>query len=367
MRITGLEAIQLRLPIRGRRRLGVGDLPHVDNVLIRLFTDEGLVGLGEASPWPVFAESAEATLAVLRAHLGPALVGEDPFRIEALMAKLDRVLAGHPFAKAAIDMALHDLVGRALGQPISTLLGGRCRDRVPLSFSVAQQDTARDLDEIASLRAQGLRIFKVKTGVLPARDDLERVRRIAEALADGAELRLDYNQALTAEEALVRVRAMEAFHPTFIEQPLPKWDLEGMARIARAIDTPIVADESVFGPHDALRLVRLEAADMVSIKLMKTGGLLGAKRVAAIAEAAGLPCYAGAMWESGVGLAAHLHFACSTPIVHYGSDYYISSFLLQQDIISPPLRSEDGWIYPPDGPGLGVTLDEDAVRAFRVA
>jgi muconate cycloisomerase len=193
------------------------------------------------------------------------------------------------------------------------------------------------------------------------------VRAIRELIGPAGDLRLDYNQSIRVDQAIRILRELERYQPTFIEQPTPRWDVENLAKIAAAIDTPIMADEAVFSPADAVRVVRQQAADLISIKLMKPGGLRRAQRVAAIAEAAGIPCYAGAMWESSVGIAAALHFMAATPNVRYGSDFYIPYFLMAHDIVREPPRFADGCVHVPHGPGLGVELDEAAVQRVRVS
>lgn len=367
MKITRITTEVLRIPIRHPGSLGVGKLDEIENVLVRVETSDGLVGIGESSPWPVFAESCWSVKAALDHYLGPCLVGANPFDIERLLIKMDQTLADAPFAKAAVDIALHDLVGKALGQPVYNLLGGLVRDRITMSYSIANQDVERDVREVAWLRERGVRVFKIKTGVVPPAVDRERVRAIRDLVGPDADIRLDYNQSIEVDQAIRILRDLEAFRPTFIEQPTRRWDIDNLARIAAAIDTPIMADEAVFSPADAMRVVRQGAADLISIKLMKPGGIARSRRVAAIAEAAGVPCYAGAMWESGVGIAASLHFMAANPNVKYGSDFYIPYFLMERDIVKQPPRFEDGFVYVPHGPGLGVELDEDAVRRFRIA
>jgi muconate cycloisomerase len=212
----------------------------------------------------------------------------------------------------------------------------------------------------------GLKRFKIKTGVLPVEKDVERLREIKKILPPDAQLRIDYNQGLSWEQAMISCRRCAEFQPTYMEQPVKMWDIEGMARIAAAIDVPISADESVFSIHDCLNVIKAGAADIISIKIAKHGGLCRSKKVAAIAEAAGLPCYAGAMWESGLGVAASLQVTCSTPNIIYGSDYYIPFFFMDDDLIKEPLKIEDGYMLVPHGPGLGVEVDEDAVNKYRL-
>ncbi len=367
MKVTRIASEVLCIPIRHEGSLGVGKLAEIENVLVRVETDAGLVGIGESSPWPVFAENCWSVKAALDHYLGPCLIGENPFDLERLLLKMDQTLADTPFAKAALDMALFDLLGKALNQPVYNLLGGLVQDRITMSYSIANQDVDKDVREVEWLLGKGVRVFKIKTGVVPPALDRERVRAIRHVVGSEGDIRLDYNQSIQVEQAIRILRELEEFRPTFIEQPTRRWDVDNLAKIARAIDTPIMADEAVFSPAEALRLVRLEAADLISIKLMKPGGIWRSKKIATIAEAAGIPCYAGAMWESGVGIAASLHFMAATPNVKYGSDFYIPYFLMQRDIVKNPPRFEEGCVYVPHGPGLGVELDEEAVRRFRVA
>jgi muconate cycloisomerase len=367
MKITGFRSIVVSLPIRHKGYLGVGSLERVDNVLVVLETDAGIAGVGEASPWPCFAENAWSIKAAIDRYLGPALIDADPFDIERLLLHLDDVLHDYGFAKAALDMALYDIMGKALDRPVYRLIGGKVRERTTISYSIANQDIAKDLDEIKWLMDQGLFVFKIKTGVLDFAPEVKRVEAIRKFLPAHADMRIDFNQGLMRELALKTCRALEPFQPTFIEQPVKGWDIAAMAAIARAIDTPIMADESVFSIHNAIEVVRREAADIASIKLMKPGGILRSRKAAAVFEAAGLPCYAGAMWESGIGIAASLHFMAATPNVRYGSDFYVCNFLLTDDLIKQPLRIHDGYMYVPEGPGLGVEVDWAAVEKYRAS
>jgi muconate cycloisomerase len=367
MKVTGVQAIVVSIPIRHKGYLGIGSLERVDNVIVVLETDAGVSGFGEASPWPCFADNAWSIKAAIDRYLGPAIVGENPFDVERLLLKMDDVLHDYNFAKSAVEMALLDVSGKSLGVPLYRLLGGKVRDRTTLSYSIANQDIAKDLDEIKWLLDQGLFVFKIKTGVLDFKPEVRRVEAIRKALPVAADMRIDFNQGLKRELAIKTCRAIEAYEPTFIEQPVKGYDIDMMARIADAIDTPLMADESVFSMQNAIDVVKAGAADIASIKIMKPGGILRSRKVAAIFEAVGTPCYAGAMWESGIGIAASLHFMASTPNVRYGSDYYIPNYLLLDDMIVDSLRVSDGYIYVPEEPGLGVELDWKAVEKYRVA
>ena len=208
--------------------------------------------------------------------------------------------------------ATHQFLGKALGTPVCNLLGGPFRDEIPLSFSLANPDLAADVEMAKRLYGEGLRIFKVKTGAAGHAEDLRRLEILRAELADDVDLRVDYNQALDVFDAIPKLRDVEAFRPTFIEQPVDLHRLDAMAEIARALDTPIMADESVFSPADALAVAGQRAADIISIKVMK-GGTLNVRRISAVAQAAGIPCYGGDMAESGLGHLAGAHVIAATP------------------------------------------------------
>lgn len=367
MKIVALETIITRPPIRHVGHLGVGKLTSVDNVIVRMRTDEGIIGTGEASPWAVFADNAQSIKATIDHYLAPAIVGMSPFNVEAILIAMDAAHYGASFAKAGVEMAVLDAAGKALGRPVYDLLGGLVRDRINISYSVANKDVDADLAEIRWLLGEGFKVLKIKTGVLKPKAEIARIRAIRELVGADFDLRLDFNQGGSRDQAMRLCRALEEFSPTFIEQPMKGFDLDGMAELTRSLDVPIMADESVLSWEQGFQVVKRGAADILNIKIAKTGGIVRAKKVAGLCEAAGIPCYAGAMWESGIGIAASLHFACSTPAVKYGSDFYTGTHLTTDDLIVDALRIVDGDILVPQGPGLGVEVDWDAVERFRVA
>jgi len=367
VKIESIETFATCPPIRHAGTLGVGTFDRAESVIVRVRTDTGVEGVGEASMWAPFTDNLYAARETIDRYLGPAVVGMSPFDGEAINQTMERVQHGASSAKAAVDMACLDAAARAVGVPLHTLLGGLVRDRISLSYSVTNQDIDADLAEIRWLLEEGFHVLKIKTGVLAFKPEIERIEAIRKFLPAHADMRIDFNQGLERELAIRTCRALEQFEPTFMEQPVKGHDIDMMARIATAIDTPIMADESVFSMQNALDVVKAGAADIASIKLMKPGGILRSRKVAAIFEAAGMPCYAGAMWESGIGIAASLHFMASTPNVRYGSDFYIPNFLLLDDLVVEPLRMGEGHIYVPEAPGLGVDVDWKAVEQYRVS
>jgi muconate cycloisomerase len=367
IKISGLEVWHVSWPLKMKRRHGVGDIERaMGGVIVKLTTDAGLVGWGEAAPWSVFTGTAEANALGVHTSLRPLLIGADPFQVATLMAKADKALVGHTEGKAAIEAALLDIVGRRLGVPVAQLFGGFCRTRVPLSVSIANPDFEEDVAFARRCAADGIRIFKVKTGFLSHREDMRRLERLRAELPADTDLRVDYNQGLEPWDAIRQLREIETFRPTFIEQPVRRHERAALAAITAAIDTPIMADESVFSPAEAIDLVRLQAADLVSIKIMKSGGIARGREIAAICEAAGIACYGGTMFEAGLAIAAGLHLLASTPNISLGAEFYTSTYVMGVEILATPIEIAEGMTKVPTGPGLGVTVDEDAVRRVSV-
>jgi muconate cycloisomerase len=346
------------------RLQGVGNVKGtVKRVLLELTASDGTVGWGEAAPWEVFTGTPEAAFAAVDVYLRPVLIGRPIRRIRETMALLDKTLVGHAEAKVAIETALFDILGKQTGLSVADLLGGRVRDTIPLSFSIADPDFAADLDRMRTMVATGNVIYKVKTGVKPHREDLAHLETMRAEFGDSIDLRLDYNQALQPFGAIKILRDVDRFRPTFIEQPVPRPHLAAMASFAAALDTPILADESCFDAQDLVEIVRLQAADAISVKLMKCGGLLKAQSLMAIADTAGLPGYGGTLWEGGIGLAAGTHLIAATPGISLGCEFYMPHHVLTEDVLEQRIPHRDGHVVVPDGPGLGITVNDAAIRA----
>jgi muconate cycloisomerase len=255
-----------------------------------------------------------------------------------------------------------DIVGKGVGLSVADLLGGRVRDRIPLSFSIADPDFAADLDRMRAMVPAGNVIYKVKTGVKQHREDLDHLEAIRTEFGAKVDLRLDYNQALKPFGAIKILRDVETFAPTFIEQPVPRDNLDAMASFVAALDTPILADESCFDSRDLMEIIRLKAANAISIKLMKAGGLFKAQGIMAIADGAALPGYGGTLWEGGIGLAAGTQLIAATPGISLGCEFYMPHHVLTEDVLEERVPNEHGHVVVPDGPGLGIRVTEHSVR-----
>jgi muconate/chloromuconate cycloisomerase len=364
--IADVRIVVADIPVRRPHHMSFTTLEAMNFVFVRLETRDGLVGWGEAAclGGPTWSEeSAESVAATIERYVAPWLRGRDGEHIEALRAEMARRVQGNPFARAAVEMALWDLNGRALGVPVHRLLGGRVRDRVPLSWSLAVADPAAEIIEARSMVARGHRIFKIKTGARPLADDVRRVESIRAAVGPDVSLRVDANQGWDRPTALRAIQAMAPCNLDFVEQPLPRWDLEGMAELGRRVDVPIMADESCFSPHDALTITRLGGVGILGLKLTKSGGILGTMAIARIAEAGGLGCYVGCMIETSLGTAAYLHVALAATPVTWGCELF-GPLLLAGDVTRDPVRYADGAIVALDRPGLGVDVDETALKEW---
>lgn len=384
MKITALEPMLVALPPRRPHHwTGLTTALGRGYVLLKVHTDEGLTGLGEApvlKDWGgdygrYYGESPQTTLAVLRDYLGPAVVGQNPLELERVYELADRSIRGYPYAKAALDVALHDLAAKALGIPVYQLLGGRYRDRVAVAHSIGLMEIEEAVHEAAAAVEEGITTLKLKVGQDQERD-VRLVREVRRAVGAQVRIRVDANQGYpSVKAALGAIRPMEEEGIWFVEQPVE--GIGGLARIARALSIPVMADESAWTPQDVLEIIAREAAEMVSLYYTKPGGLRRAQRVAALCEAAGLPCDINGSLEMGVGNAANLHLAAATPIVTIPGSIPITQPAGQEvtriagrfyldDIVKAPFRYQDGHLLVPEGPGLGVELDEAKVERYRI-
>jgi muconate cycloisomerase len=361
-----VRVIQADIPVARPHKMSFTTLEAVNFVFVRLETADGLVAWGEAAclGGPTWSEeSSESIAATIQRYIVPWLIGRDASGIEVLSREMARRVQGNPFARAAVEMALWDLNGRALGVPVHRLLGGRVRDRVPLSWSLAVADPDAEIEEARTKVALGHRIFKIKTAARPVAEDVERVRRLREALGPDISRRVDANQGWDRPTALKAIRAIEPYGIDFVEQPVPRWDFEGMAEIARRVTVPIMADESCFSPQDALAIARLGGVSILGLKVTKSAGIIGSMSIARIAEAAGMGCYVGCMIETSLGTAAYLQVALAAAPVTWGCELF-GPLLLKGDVVRQPVRYEDGAILALDGPGLGVEVDETALKEW---
>lgn len=360
-KIVAMDVRHLSVPVVSRRDHGIGSVENTcEIIVVRLTSESGAEGWGEASPWSVFTGSPEASFAALDRYLRPLVVGQPVGNRAAIMARSQYTVAHCTEAKAALDSALLDLAGQITGLPAHAFLGGKCRDRIPLSCSIANPDFNSDIVLLDRLVADGVRLIKLKTGFRDHAFDimrLERIRRDYPSLS----IRVDYNQGLAPDDAAARVADVAMFKPDFIEQPVRAHNFALMARLRDMIDVPLLADESVFGPEDMARAIAERICDGVSIKIMKSGSFDRAQHMAAMAAASGLSAYGGDMFETGLAHLAGAHLIAATPAITLGCEFYQARYFLAQDILQTPFAIEAGHVVVPNTPGLGPRPDIDLI------
>jgi len=312
-------------------RIAPGASTESHNVIVKILTDYKVFGWGESSPSQrVTGETAETVVNALD-KIAPKLIGMCPLRIEQDVEAMDAVVDGNPAAKAAVDMALHDILGKTARKPLFTLLGGY-RTEVLTDITLGIKSPKEMASDAAKAAKKGFKALKVKVGVDPA-EDVERIKLIREAVGNSMQIRIDANQGWTPKQAIEVLNKIHRFNIRFAEQPVPAEDIKGLVEVRKNSPILVMADESVHSPEDALRLIETEAVDLINIKLMKSGGILKARKIAAIAEAAGMPCMIGCMGESEIGIAAGAHLAAAVRNIQYAdldSDLLLKDRLLKK-------------------------------------
>ncbi|HUZ54594.1 MAG TPA: enolase C-terminal domain-like protein [Streptosporangiaceae bacterium] len=369
MKITDIETIPVVVPISPDRMIVGARGPHDRSpfLLVRVHTDEGLTGLGEVSCTPRWSgEDSETARHICERYLKPRLAGQDPTDVVRLTDVISQAIVGHHFTKAAVEMALWDVLGKTHAVPLYRLLGGAARPGIRTKFSVAAAEPEVAAGIASWACDQGFTAMKVKVGTGLAAD-IARVSAVRAAIGADVKLGVDGNGGWSRADAAAAVAPLAAEAIAFIEQPVDPHDLAGLADIRRRAACPVVADESVGTPADALDVVTAGAADVLSIYVGMAGGIAGAQRAAAIAGAAGLGWTIGSNLELGPALAAHIHFAMATPGLADGivPCDIISTFYYTDDILTEPLPIRAGWAEPPSGPGLGVDIDEEKLERYR--
>lgn len=337
-------------------KMSLGGQDTHDLIFVRIDTREKVFGAGAASPGPTYisGETAVHHLELINNVLGPALVGADPFDLEAAMHKLDSRVKGAERAKAGIDLALHDLMGKAWGVPANKLFGGAVRSRVRASRLMGMYSPQEMAEKSKALVDRGYTALKLKVGTT-LREDVERVQRVRQAVGPEVAITIDFNQACSPKEAIQRIQKMEPYNVEIVEQPVMASDLRGLARVRESVRPLILADESVCSSADALRIIEEGAADIISLKIPKMGGIFKVRKVAAVCEAAGMEYLVGTAPGSRILDAANVHLAVSLRNLRLPCE--IAEFERMANDPCSGLEISQGYLSPPPGPGLGVQVD----------
>jgi L-Ala-D/L-Glu epimerase len=361
IKITGVDIYLYDLPLQSPFRIAIGTMRAANDVLIRIHTDAGLVGLGEACPFPPITGETQATNVAAAQALREIVIGRNPLSIERLGREFGALVHSNPSAAAAFDMALYDILGQLAGLPLFRLLGGDKRE--------FESDITVDLDEpeimagrAAAFVAAGFETIKVKVG--QSRDsDLRRLQAIRDAVGGAVKLQIDANQGWPPAVAMDALKKMERFDILFVEQPVRAFDLPGLRAVRAASPIPIMADEAAFGPADVFKLARAEACDSINIKLMKAGSILNMIKMAHVAEAANMSCMVGCMLESRLALTAAAHVAgAHDNIVWTDLDGHSSHTI---DPVMGGMSFARGRIVLPETPGIGADIDPAFLARLR--
>ncbi|MBM3602140.1 MAG: mandelate racemase [Alphaproteobacteria bacterium] len=382
-RIVSVETLLVQLPTRRVHKWTGLTEPIGRYLIVRMKDDAGHVGWGEApalKDWGgefgrYFGESPSIARHVIEHYLAVAVTGMPHGDFAGLHRRMDAVIKGYPYAKAAVDFAYYDLSAQVLDTPVTTLLGGLARERVPVTHSIGLLGIDEAVNECVRVVGEGIRTIKIKVGQDPKRD-VEIVRAIREAVGPAPDLCVDANEGYaTPGEAIRTLRAMEPYGLKYAEQPV--MGIERLAEVSRAIDTPVMADESAWNAHDVVQIAERRAAEIVSVYTTKPGGLYRAMEVAAVCKAAGIVCNVNGSVETGIGNRANIALAASAPAITLSCVVPVSTPAAAQggqiggiyytdDLLEAPMRLVEGAIEMPEVRGMGIAVDEAKVAQYRV-
>jgi L-alanine-DL-glutamate epimerase-like enolase superfamily enzyme len=362
MNISCIDIYKINIELTHPTVVPIGILDAANNVVVRVTTDSGTCGWGEASPFaPITGDTQDSNFEIAR-PLALSILGKDPLAVETRMREINAETVGEPSLRSAFDMALYDILGQAAGLPLYALLGG---ERRPLrtDFTIGMQETvAKTLERLEECMAMGFNEVKLKVG-RPGLADVEHVAAVRKQVGPDMVIKVDSNQGWDYPTAVANLRAMEPYKLQYSEQPLAAWDYENLRRLREKVDIPICADESVFDDRDALKLVSMGAVDYLNIKLGKSGGIGTALCIEAIARAAGSKCMIGCFAESRLGLTAAAHLASARPNISFLD--LDSAYVLKIDPVDGGLSYDEntgGVIHLPDTPGLGASIREEFLQ-----
>lgn len=363
--IERVETMLVDLPTIRPHKLSVATMDGQTLMLVRIRCSDGIEGWGEGTTiggLAYGAESPESMKLTVDRYVAPLMIGQDATRIGALMARVGQMVKDNRFAKSAVETALLDAQGKRLGVPVADLLGGRRRDRLPVAWTLASGQTARDIDEVEQmLDARRHNIFKLKIGTRPVREDVAHVAAISRAIEGRGSVRVDVNMAWSETDAAWGLPALAEAGCVLAEQPVAS--AAALGRLMRRFPLALMADEVLTGPESAFAVARDAGADVFSVKLEQSGGAFAALRVAAIADAAGVGLYGGTMLEGPVGTIISAHTFATFARLDWGTELF-GPLLLTEDILAEPLVYRDFHLDLPTGPGLGLTLDPDRLAHF---
>lgn len=354
MIIQDIEVKRFSVPLKKPFKTALRTAYTLDSILVKITCDNGMVGWGEASATVVITgDSIESIEAAVANTMRPQLIGKSLLSYENVFHTLHQSMVGNSSAKAAVDMALYDLIAQRCKLPLYQFLGGY-QNQLETDYTVSVNSPQEMGEDAAEYLQQGFNVLKIKVGKDDIDNDIMRIQEIRKSVGDKVKIRLDANQGWGVKDAIRSIRKMEdmGLNIELVEQPVKAHDIDGLKRVTHSVDTPIMADESVFSPAQAFEVIRNRAADMINIKLMKSGGIFKAQLINQMAEEFGIPCMVGSMIESRLSVTAAAHFAASKKnITHFDFD---APLMLLNDLIDGGVEYEGRLMTLPDLPGLGI-------------
>lgn len=361
--ISHVEIYKATIPLREPFIISLGPIFASENILIRLLTNSGRVGYGECSPYAYITGETQATCFAIAKELATLLKGENPFHIDKLIGKMDDCVAGNTTIKSAFDMALYDLIAQLANVPLYKYLGGSAEKKIFTDQTVGIADPKTMAEKALQITQKGIGELKIKLGTNHD-DDVARIKAIREEVGDHVKIRIDANQGWDYTSAIQTLRSLEKYHIMFCEEPVPSWNVHDLARVRSKSPIPIMADESLFDHHDAMKLVRTDAVDYFNIKLAKSGGIFKALKILHVAESAGIKCQIGAMGESRLAMTAAAHLGLSSKhLCFFDLD---PPFMQKVDpILGGLVYGDKGQVIISNASGLGVTLDPEYLKGLE--
>ncbi|MEY8000877.1 dipeptide epimerase [Clostridium sp. Mt-5] len=353
MKIKDIKMKKISVPLNTPFRTALRTVESIEDIIVEIYTDTDNIGFGEAPPTGVITgDTIGAIKGAIEDHIKKSIIGMDIENFEAIMQKLNSCIVKNTSAKAAVDIALYDLYGQLYNTPLYKLLGG-FRKEITTDITISVNEPEEMVRDSISAIKRGYKTLKIKVGE-DSKKDLERMKAIRQAVGYDIALRIDANQGWKPKEAVNVLRKMEDadLKIEFVEQPVTAHDIDGLKFVTDNISIPVLADESIFSPLDALNILQKRAADLINIKLMKTGGLYNALKICSLAEIYGVECMIGCMLEAKVSVTAAVHLACAKSVItKIDLD---GPVLCKEDPIKGGAVFNESKITLTDKPGLGI-------------
>ncbi|MDO7976006.1 dipeptide epimerase [Oceanotoga sp. DSM 15011] len=352
MKITDIKTEKLNVELKEPFITSAGPLYAIENVLITIETDSGIKGYGESAfEYRVTGEIQESIIAAIQKFIKPCLIGENPLNTEIIHEKINKAIHNNYSAKAGVEIAIYDIIGKTYNIPLYTLFGGYSNN-YQTDITISLNDPKTMLESASKYVKEGFDTLKIKVGN-ELSEDIKRIKTIRDNLPEKIKIRIDANQGWTPKEAIYALNRLKKYEIEFVEQPVHEKDIRGMAFVRNNTEIPVMADESVYTPQDVIEIIKLEAADLINIKLMKSGGIYNALDIAKISQAAGMKCMIGCMIESNISITAAAHLATGCKNIKYID---LDSDLFLKHNFSKGVKTAAGNITISDKPGLGIEI-----------